>query len=397
MVERTIYIGSLDSRVSDMEVVSYFSSCGRVCNFSFGGDPQRQFRFAFMEFASVQAVEAAVRLSGSTITPYGFPPASRPMRITPSKSPITTPPPPCVAQYGGGLAPVADLGSHHTQPSTSATAGAQAYGAYSAYAGYPGYGYQDPYQTSAPPQSHSSMSAPSWDPNTLEAIARTLYVSGVSNELTEDDLKSLFATFGEVTEVKLCGDPEKSKRFAFVEYDRRESARQALNLSGQELDGVPIRVTQSKTAIVRKPQPALTPETREKVKRTLHVANLDKSITESELKSLFSSVGHVEQLMLCEKQDNTSRFAFVEFGSPEEAAAALLINHTEIRGKRIRISQAKAPIYPNTPAPDAAALVAARLNERLRRQKERNPLTGEKREHDEDEAQSKRQRLDNSD
>jgi RNA recognition motif-containing protein len=72
-----------------------------------------------------------------------------------------------------------------------------------------------------------------------------LFIGNLSFKLSEDDIRELFQKFGNITEVAIPINREtrKPRGFAFVTFDGEDSAKQALALDGQEVDGRKIRVS----------------------------------------------------------------------------------------------------------------------------------------------------------
>ena len=67
-----------------------------------------------------------------------------------------------------------------------------------------------------------------------------IYVGNLSYNVTEDELKTLFAEHGEVTSVNLIKDKYSgdSKGFGFVEMEKQSEAEHAIKqLNGQDLNG----------------------------------------------------------------------------------------------------------------------------------------------------------------
>ncbi len=67
-----------------------------------------------------------------------------------------------------------------------------------------------------------------------------MYVSNLSFHTTEEDLKKLFAQYGEVSSVKVITDRDtgRSRGFAFVEMDSSTEATEAMkNLNNKEVEG----------------------------------------------------------------------------------------------------------------------------------------------------------------
>lgn len=75
-----------------------------------------------------------------------------------------------------------------------------------------------------------------------------LYISNISYEATDADLRELFGSYGEITSLKIITDRQtgKPKGFAFLEYDNDVSAVKALyDLDGVELKGRKIAVKEA--------------------------------------------------------------------------------------------------------------------------------------------------------
>ncbi|MDH7459726.1 RNA-binding protein [Chitinophagaceae bacterium 26-R-25] len=76
-----------------------------------------------------------------------------------------------------------------------------------------------------------------------------MYVSNLDFQVREEDLRALFAPFGEVTSVKVIKDREtgRSRGFGFVEMSSDEAANKAIaSLNNKELEGRAISVSQAK-------------------------------------------------------------------------------------------------------------------------------------------------------
>jgi RNA recognition motif-containing protein len=76
-------------------------------------------------------------------------------------------------------------------------------------------------------------------------MAKKIYVGNMSYSTSEDSVRSLFASYGEVVSVNLITDryTGESKGFGFVEMAQDEQATAAISaLNGKELDGRQLRV-----------------------------------------------------------------------------------------------------------------------------------------------------------
>jgi RNA recognition motif-containing protein len=80
-------------------------------------------------------------------------------------------------------------------------------------------------------------------------IRMNIYVGNLSNEVTEEDLKQTFETFGEVQSVKIIKDKytNRSKGFGFVEMASKAEGQSAIGgLNGKELKGKAVNVNEAR-------------------------------------------------------------------------------------------------------------------------------------------------------
>ncbi|XP_040987040.1 polyadenylate-binding protein-interacting protein 11-like [Juglans microcarpa x Juglans regia] len=185
-----------------------------------------------------------------------------------------------------------------------------------------------------------------------ESIRRTVYVSDIDQQVTEEQLAALFVNCGQVVDCRICGDPNSVLRFAFVEFTDEEGAMAALNLSGTMLGFYPVRVLPSKTAIAPV-NPTFLPRTedeREMCARTIYCTNIDKKVSQADVKLFFESVcGEVYRLRLLGDYNHSTRIAFVEFVMAESAIAALNCSGVVLGSLPIRVSPSKTPVRPRAP------------------------------------------------
>ncbi len=55
-------------------------------------------------------------------------------------------------------------------------------------------------------------------------VQRTIYICDIDQQVTEEQLASVFADCGSVIDCRVCGDPNSAMRFAFIEFTTKESA-----------------------------------------------------------------------------------------------------------------------------------------------------------------------------
>ncbi|KAG2594879.1 hypothetical protein PVAP13_5KG044600, partial [Panicum virgatum] len=182
-----------------------------------------------------------------------------------------------------------------------------------------------------------------------DSIRRTVYVSELDHAVTEERLADIFATCLPVVDCRICGDPHSVLRFAFIEFSDEEGARTALNLGGTIFGFYPVRVLPSKTAILPV-NPKFLPRTedeKEMVMRTVYCTNIDKMVTQLDVKNFFEGLcGEVSRLRLLGDNVHSTRIAFVEFVHAEGAIMALNCSRMILGTLPVRVSPSKTPVKP---------------------------------------------------
>ena len=71
-----------------------------------------------------------------------------------------------------------------------------------------------------------------------------LYVGNFPYSVDEAQLRSLFSTYGDITDLALIMDREtgRPKGFAFITFASQQAAENALELNGRDLGGRPLKV-----------------------------------------------------------------------------------------------------------------------------------------------------------
>ncbi|KAJ4726608.1 Polyadenylate-binding protein [Melia azedarach] len=188
-----------------------------------------------------------------------------------------------------------------------------------------------------------------------DSIRRTVYVSDIDQNITEERLAGLFTSCGQVVDCRVCGDPHSVLRFAFVEFADEHGARAALNLGGTMLGYYPVRVLPSKTAILPV-NPTFLPRSedeREMCSRTVYCTNIDKKVSQADVKNFFETAcgGEVTRLRLLGDHVHSTRIAFVEFARAESAILALNCSGMVVGTQPIRVSPSKTPVRPRVTRP----------------------------------------------
>eukprot|EP01090_Pellita_catalonica_P012877 TRINITY_DN2915_c0_g1_i1.p1 TRINITY_DN2915_c0_g1~~TRINITY_DN2915_c0_g1_i1.p1 ORF type:complete len:454 (-),score=39.85 TRINITY_DN2915_c0_g1_i1:28-1389(-) len=84
-VSRTIYVGSVDTNVTEQDLLNFFQQCGKVAKLCLAGDTVHAARFAFVEFETKECAIRSLSLNGTVL-------GDRPIRVNASKTPVHAPP-----------------------------------------------------------------------------------------------------------------------------------------------------------------------------------------------------------------------------------------------------------------------------------------------------------------
>merc|ERR1719412_2242518 len=172
-----------------------------------------------------------------------------------------------------------------------------------------------------------------------------VYIKNFNENLSEDDLTTMFSKYGKISSLKLMKtDEEKNKGFGFVSFEDASAAEAACDdLNGKEVSGKAIYVGRAQKKAERQMELKKKFE-QMKIERmtrfqgvNLYVKNLDDSITDERLLQEFAPYGTITSAKVMSEEGRSKGFGFVCFSAPEEATKAV----TEMNG-RIIVSK---PLY----------------------------------------------------
>lgn len=125
-----------------------------------------------------------------------------------------------------------------------------------------------------------------------------LYVKNLTNDISDEDLRSIFGVFGPVTSVAVMKDENgESKCFGFVNFEHSDDAVKAIeNLNGKKINGKELYVGRAqkkseREAELRGKHEYTVPERFTDI--NLYVKNIDDAIGDEELREVFTSCGSV--------------------------------------------------------------------------------------------------------
>lgn len=159
--------------------------------------------------------------------------------------------------------------------------------------------------------------------SSAEDSKTNLIVNYLPQTMTQEEIRSLFSSIGEVESCKLIRDKVtgQSLGYGFVNYVRPEDAEKAINtLNGLRLQNKTIKVSYARPG-------------GEAIKgANLYVSGLPKSMTQQDLEGLFSPYGRIiTSRILCDNITGLSKgVGFVRFDQRVEAERAIKHLHNSV-------------------------------------------------------------------
>jgi polyadenylate-binding protein len=187
----------------------------------------------------------------------------------------------------------------------------------------------------------------------LRSQYTNIYIKNLDESVTDDQLRSAFEKFGKITSLVIQKDDEgKSKGFGFINYEKHDEAKKAVDeMNDTDFGGKKIYVSRAQKKNEREEELKKQYEKMKEEKLNkyqgvnLYIKNLDESVTDEVLREKFSPFGTITsaKVMCDEKNDNKSRgFGFDCFSSPDEATKAVAeMNGYNLNGKQIYVALAQ--------------------------------------------------------
>ncbi|KAL9644585.1 hypothetical protein ABK040_015324 [Willaertia magna] len=323
---RTVHIGNLPSFVGEDDLKSFFSSCGTITAVRLAGDATYERRFAFVEFIEPSQANAATTYDGAII-------GGSPVKIA-------------LAKHDSQSKSYNRSGNNHHHNNNNHNVDPMMQQGY----------------YSAPIMMYNNNA--NGIVNGGDPVSRTVYISGIHSDCTEQDLIDYFKLFGEITNYRMCtptntnGQSNNSSsfnnggqyKFAFIEFASSDQAKHSMTATGTSTLGK-LKVGPSKTAIQLPPRnikSLLDRQYKDLIEKTIHVGGIDVKLTQEQIKNYFEGIcGKVRKLAMAGETDtHATRFCFIEFEDKNSALQALQYSGCTIPGsvKQIKVSLSKSPI-----------------------------------------------------
>lgn len=142
-----------------------------------------------------------------------------------------------------------------------------------------------------------------------------LIINYLPSKMSQDEIKNLFASCGNITSCKLVRDKNsgQSLGYAFVNFDDPDHARKAID----ELNGLRLQNKRIKVSFAR-------PSSQEIKGANLYISGLPKRVSQDELEEMFHSFGTIITTKVLTDDKGESRGAgFIRFDKRSQAQAAI--------------------------------------------------------------------------
>ncbi|RDW60973.1 hypothetical protein BP6252_12356 [Coleophoma cylindrospora] len=188
----------------------------------------------------------------------------------------------------------------------------------------------------------------------------TLYVTNYPPTADEAYFRDLFKSCGDIFSIRWPSlKYNNQRRFCYISFRTKEGAAAATQFDGQMLQSRYKLVAKYSNPAAKKAREGATAEGRE-----VHVASLDLSATEEDVKDIFQKYGKVQGVRILRNMAGRSKgAAFIDFEKPEEAQAACELNGTKFKSQIMKVEVSKSVNFKPTtttgkassasPAPDA--------------------------------------------
>jgi RNA recognition motif-containing protein len=170
----------------------------------------------------------------------------------------------------------------------------------------------------------------------------TLYVTNYPPTADENYMHKLFKDCGEIFSIRWPSLKYNThRRFCYVTFRNAQAAVAATQLDGTLLDNKYKLIAKYSDPANKKQREGAAAEGRE-----LHVTSLDSSLTEDDLKGVFSKYGKVETVRLLRTAKGESKGAgFVVFEKKDDATAALELDKTKLKSSVLHVELTQVKNY----------------------------------------------------
>lgn len=179
------------------------------------------------------------------------------------------------------------------------------------------------------------------DPALRRSGVGNVFIKNLDKSIDNKALHDTFSAFGNILSCKVvCDERGESKGFAFVHFETREAAEEAIaKVNGMLLMGVKVFVG---FHIPKKERFSSLAEQRASF-TNVFVKNLAETVTLEQLAALFEPYGEIQSITIQTDEEGKSRgFGFVNFANHEDAAKAVdALNDSDFAERKLYVGRAQ--------------------------------------------------------
>ncbi|KAF7553371.1 hypothetical protein G7046_g7116 [Stylonectria norvegica] len=163
----------------------------------------------------------------------------------------------------------------------------------------------------------------------------TVYIANYPPVADDKYLRELFKDCGEILSIRWPSLKVNShRRFCYISFRDREASAKAVQKEGTVLDDKYKLLAKYSDPGHKKSREGAVSEGRE-----VHITNVDRAATESDIRDIFSKYGNVTRVNLPQTLAGKNRgFGFVDFATKEESEKAVAeLNNTKFRSQILKV------------------------------------------------------------
>jgi len=180
---------------------------------------------------------------------------------------------------------------------------------------------------------------------------KRLFLGNCSFDITDEVVKEVLGKYGTIESIHWVTDRETGKFYGtgFVEFSTAAEANAALAADGVEMAGRATRIQIAKPRAdgsmgaggdkkgARAPKPAQPLSAKPAGCNTVFVGGLPFTVTEDDMRSLFTECGEISSIRWIEKDGQFKGAGFVEFADESAVDKAVLKNGHQMGSRSLRI------------------------------------------------------------
>ncbi len=174
-----------------------------------------------------------------------------------------------------------------------------------------------------------------------EGNERRVFLGGLPFKAQEKDIKAFFKECGPIESVELkLGDDGRPSGFGFIVFKKEDSVAKAVEMSGQEMMGRWIKVSQANGTEGKRSSGSFTPlKPKPEGCTNVFVGNLSFDIDEDSMRSFFEDCGNVVSVRIATDRETgqPKGFGHVSFDDTDAVDKAVAKAGEYLKGRPVRV------------------------------------------------------------